>query len=174
MKQTTKLLQKTGSMLTNWRIHTPICSPSRSETVSGRYFHNIKSTIAVPPPSLLPAATAHINGSLYKNDSFGVHLRGQRGYNVAIFGKSNFNTYEGFDRWFQGACLGYGCSYEDNESPTFHYHSPADEYATALLGNKSIDWLHRDNVSGTTSDSRPFFLYFAPHCPHTPAAPADW
>ena len=37
MKQTQALLQKNGGLLTNWRIHTPICSPSRSETVSGRY-----------------------------------------------------------------------------------------------------------------------------------------
>ena len=48
---------------------------------------------------------ADIDGSLYNNDSFGVHLREKKGYNVGIFGKSNFNTCEGFDRWFQGAFL---------------------------------------------------------------------
>ena len=46
--------------------------------------------------------------------------------------------------------------------------------ATALLGNKSIEWLHRPEISGAQSEGRPFFLYFAPHCPHTPAYPADW
>ncbi len=49
MKQTQEMLQKSGGLLKNWRIHTPICSPSRSETVSGRYFHNIKSPLPVPP-----------------------------------------------------------------------------------------------------------------------------
>jgi N-acetylglucosamine-6-sulfatase len=176
MEQTQAQLQddKNGALLTSWRIHTPICSPSRSQTISGRYFHNIKSSVAVPPPKLLPAATAHVDPRHYTNDTFGVHLRAQRGYNVAIFGKSNFNTQEGFDRWFQGAFLGYGGSWEDNESPTFKYHAAPTEYATALLGNRSIEWLRRDNVTGGTSEGRPFFLYFAPHCPHTPAMPADW
>eukprot|EP00937_MAST-01D_sp_MAST-1D-sp2_P000049 g49.t1 len=177
MVQTRELLgpeSGRGAMLTNWRIHTPICSPSRSETVSGRYFHNIKSSLAVPPPTLQPAASGHIDSSLYANASFGVHLRARKGYQVGMFGKSNFNTYEGFDRWFQGAFLGNGGKWEDNEAPGFHYQAAKDEYATALLGNKTIEWLRRDNVTGAASGGRPFFAYFAPHCPHTPAAPADW
>jgi len=196
MVQTHALLQKNGALLTSWRIHTPICSPSRSETVSGRYFHNIKSNAAVPPPHLMPAASAHVNSSYYKNQSFGVYLRAQKGYNVAMFGKSNFNTMEGFDRWFQGAFLGYGGYWQDNESPNFAYKASKTDYATALLGNKSTEWLERDNVTGASSGGRPFFLYlripvvhslsklscsllqqtryFAPHCPHTPATPADW
>ena len=91
-----------------------------------------------------------------------------------MFGKSNFNTEEGFDRWFQGAFLGNGGTWEDNEAPGFHYKAAQDEYATALLGNKTVEWLRRDNVTGQASGGRPFFAYFAPHCPHTPAAPADW
>eukprot|EP01046_Picozoa_sp_COSAG06_P054036 COSAG06_NODE_9504_length_1885_cov_1.581187_1_plen_104_part_00 len=30
----------TGVTATQWRIHTPICAPSRSELFSGRYFHS--------------------------------------------------------------------------------------------------------------------------------------
>jgi hypothetical protein len=174
MTKTQDLLEKTGALLTNWRIHTPICSPSRSETVSGRYFHNIKSPLPVPPIKLQGAATGHIDGSLYNNDSFGVHLREKKGYNVAIFGKANFNTCEGFDRWFQGAFLGYGGGWQDNEAANFSYHGKPTDYATALIGNKSLEWLGRPEVSGAQSQGRPFFLYFAPHCPHTPAYPADW
>ena len=48
------------------------------------------------------------SGTLYLNDSVGVHLREKAGYNVGMFGKANFNTCQGFDRWFQGAFLGYG------------------------------------------------------------------
>lgn len=86
-----------------------------------------------------------------------------------MFGKSNFNTYEGFDRWFQAAICGYGGEYEDNESPSFHYKATADEYGTDLIAAKAIEWLKRSNVSGS---GRPFFVYFAPHCPHTPAVPS--
>jgi arylsulfatase A-like enzyme len=132
MKQTHELLEKNGALLSNWRIHTPICSPSRSETVSGRYFHNIKSPLPVPPIKLQGAATGHIDGSLYNNDSFGVHLREKKGYNVGIFGKSNFNTCEGFDRWFQGAFLGYGGGWQDNEAANFSYHGKPTDYATGV------------------------------------------
>lgn len=173
MVQTKKLLQDdpNGVFLTNWRIHTPICSPSRSETVSGRYFHNIKSTLNVPPAKLQGAATGHVNGTLYKDDAFGVHLRAKKGYNVGMFGKSNFNTFDGFDRWFQAAVCGFGGNYQDNESPTFRTKVDKSEYATTTILNKAVEWLKRDNVSGASSGGRPWFVYFAPHCPHTPAVP---
>lgn len=149
----------------------------------------------MPPISLQPAASGHVDGSLYNNDSFAVHLRREKGYNVGQFGKSNFNTCEGFSRWFQGAFLGYGGGWQDNEAANFSYHGKPNEYATALIGNKSVEWLHRPEITGAQSDGRPFFLcaptygflllagtpiehvcrrYFAPHCPHTPAYPADW
>ena len=101
-----------------WRIHTPICSPSRSELVSSRYYHNIKS-VQLPVPvnnRIIYAGTEHVDGSLYKNESFGVYLRREKGYQVALFGKGNFNTYEGFDRWFQGASLSYAATHwQDDE-----------------------------------------------------------
>ena len=82
MRQTQQLIESKGATLNQWRIHTPICSPSRSELVSGRYFHNIKSDVPVPPPTVLGAATAHVNGTLYTNQSFGVYLREKKGYQV--------------------------------------------------------------------------------------------
>jgi len=165
MRQTQAAIQAKGATLTEWRIHTPICSPSRSETVSGRYFHNIKSDLAVPPLKgvTIGAGTAHVNATLYVNDSFGVHLRQKKGYQVALFGKSNFNTFQGFDRWFEGAYVGNGGTWRDGESPDGIYTARHDEYSTSLIANKSINWLRRDNVSGASSGGRPFFVYFAPH-----------
>ena len=54
-----------------------------------------------------------------------------------MFGKSNFNTMEGFDRWFQGVECGYGGNYQDNESPGFRYHGNESVYATDLLATKA-------------------------------------
>ena len=171
MRQTQAAIQSAGATLSRWTIHTPICSPSRSETISGRYFHNIKSDVAVPPPVVMPAATGHVNGSLYDNQSVAYLLRTRKGYQAGLFGKSNFNTYQGFDRWFQGAALGYGNTWEDDEGADGHYHANKSEYATALLSNKTVEWLMRPGVG---VGLRPFFAYFAPHCPHSPATPAHW
>ena len=43
MPKTKKLMEEQGATALNWYIHTPICSPSRSELLSGRYLHNIKA-----------------------------------------------------------------------------------------------------------------------------------
>ena len=42
LPKTKKLMVDEGTMATNFFIHTPICCPSRSEVLSGKYFHNIK------------------------------------------------------------------------------------------------------------------------------------
>ena len=175
MRQTQDLVAATGATLVNWRVHTPICSPSRSELVSGRYYHNIKSRLAVPVSDrIIYAGTAHVNASNYENQTFASLLRRQAGYQVGLFGKSNFNTYEGFDRWFQGASLSYHNNrWEDDESPGGIYVQSADEYPTALIGNKTIEWIKRPSVSGAAV-GRPFFAYVASHCPHFPATPAHW
>ena len=93
---------------------------------------------------------------------------------VGLFGKANFNTYEGFDRWFQGVTLSYATNrWEDDEAPGGVYVQSPKEYPTALIGNKTVEWIERANVSGAAI-GRPFFAYFASHCPHFPATPAHW
>ena len=172
MRQTQEQIAAAGATLTNWRIHTPICSPSRSELVSGRYYHNIKSNVPVPVTNrILYAGSDHVNASTYVNRTFGVQLR-QRGYQVGLFGKANFNTYEGFDRWFQAATLSYAANHwQDDEATDGVYVQNEDEYPTALIGNKTVEWMLRPSVSAA---GRPFFAYFASHCPHFPATPAHW
>ena len=73
-----------------------------------------------------------------------------------MFGKANFNTYDGFDRWFQAAVCGFGGNYEDNESPTFHTRVDKSEYGTTTILNKAVEWLKRDNVTGASSGGRPW------------------
>ena len=51
--------------------------------------------------------------------------------------------------------MGYGGSWQDDESAGGIYVANKTEYATALLGNKSIDWLRRDDVTGASSHGRP-------------------
>ena len=42
MPKTRALLGDGGAVATNWYIHTPVCCPSRAETLTGKYFHNLK------------------------------------------------------------------------------------------------------------------------------------
>ena len=54
---------------------------------------------------------------------------------------------------------GYGGGWQDNEAANFSYKGKPTDYATALIGNKSLEWLGRSEISGTQSEGRPFFLY---------------
>jgi N-acetylglucosamine-6-sulfatase len=49
MSQTQARIAERGVTLSQWRIHTPICGPSRSELQSGRYFHSIQSPNTTTP-----------------------------------------------------------------------------------------------------------------------------
>jgi arylsulfatase A-like enzyme len=90
MKQTQALLQKTGGLLTNWRIHTPISGPSRSELQSGKYFHNIQSPNTTTPAMKMlgSGAVGHVDlGHKVWPHIYSKTLREEKGYKTALFGK---------------------------------------------------------------------------------------
>ena len=75
--------------MTNWIIHTPICAPSRSELLSGKYFHNIKNAAKSPPQLLCGSgAVGHIDlqNKVYPY-VFAQRLRVDKGYTTGLFGK---------------------------------------------------------------------------------------
>ena len=43
MPQLRKVLQGAGATFSHWYVNTPVCCPSRSETLSGRYHHNLRN-----------------------------------------------------------------------------------------------------------------------------------
>jgi N-acetylglucosamine-6-sulfatase len=125
MSQTRRLIQEMGAIATQWRIHTPICGPSRAELQSGRYYHNIASKALTPPsclgggvdshgglclgsgavgqvdlgrkvwPHLFPAALRRAG---YSTALFGKCMNGDCGANAFASGK-NLHTMDAFDRW---------------------------------------------------------------------------
>eukprot|EP01043_Picozoa_sp_COSAG02_P018718 COSAG02_NODE_881_length_16214_cov_5.907726_7_plen_351_part_00 len=50
---------------------------------------------------------------------------------------------------------------------------PSD-YATALIGNKTVAWLREDAIPAAKADDRPFFAYVPIHPPHGTTTPAPW
>ena len=154
MAQTTKLLSERGATATHWTVHTPVCCPSRTELITGRYFHNVKGADssakscmhATPYPEL--AANEWL---------FAPHLRAA-GYRVGVFGKwlNNYNptnAEHGVETWFAN---GGG----DYFNPTFAYDAsasnppgggknvqfsnasaPGAAYSTSVIGNISVPWV---------------------------------
>jgi arylsulfatase A-like enzyme len=88
MVQTRKAVGAKGTTATQWRIHTPICAASRSELLSGRYFHNIKSKYSTPGAVVSSGAIHHVD---LENKVwpfvFPRTLREKKGYRTGLFGK---------------------------------------------------------------------------------------
>ena len=70
-------------------VHTPICCPSRSELVTGKYFHNLKTT---------GGGCMHVDEGKVNPDTFALHLH-NAGYTVGMFGKARRNFDWSFG-WF--------------------------------------------------------------------------
>ena len=63
-----ELMVEGGATFENMFIHVPICNPSRSTTLTGRYFHNIKTTDT-------PWGAMHCDMAQVHNHSFAVRLQ---------------------------------------------------------------------------------------------------
>jgi hypothetical protein len=53
--------------------------------------------------------------------------------------------------------------------PDGHWRGSASDYTTAVVGNKSIEWIREKAKAGT-----PWLAYVAPKACHEPFNPAPW
>lgn len=171
MPKTQRLLSEAGIHAENWHIHVPICSPSRSTLLSGRYFHNIKKVGG-------SGVGMHVNYSKVNDDTFVRRLH-DAGYMTGMFGKYLNVMPEkvppGFDVWFAN---GGG----DYIAPRFmtkgvdglpegwvKFSNAPSNYSTSVIGNISLAFIEK-----AIHSERPFMAYIAPKAAHEPFNPAPW
>eukprot|EP00040_Diaphanoeca_grandis_P017505 m.91438 g.91438 ORF g.91438 m.91438 type:complete len:619 (+) comp26469_c0_seq1:28-1884(+) len=186
----TRQLGKQGANFTNFFAHTTVCCPSRSELLTGRYFHNIKAStfgdsgcmhvntsVDTPSGNPLTMATA-LKTKGYATGAFGKYLNSGGMQEICAPPVGN-NTGvlvspEGWTEFF-GACPDtcyVDCSYSHNgklvkfTDPNFVNGS---NYGTAVIGNLSLAF-----INNAMAANWPFFAYVASHAPHGPATPAAW
>ena len=176
MPRTRSTMEEKGAMANNMFIHTPICCPSRSELISGRYYHNIKTTH--------PPACMHVDENLVNNNTFAKYLAENAGYTVGMFGKYLNNVPNfvpvGFDAWMANGGGNYiapsfatnGLEWLGIQDGHTQFSNDPGNYTTAVVGNVSIAFIKRAVAAG-----KPFFAYVAPkaaHEPFNPGAPTNW
>ena len=187
MPMAMKHLVKQGTMATNHFIHTPVCCPSRAETLTGRYLHNVKVPVAAGQcgaaydghDDLGNVCCMHVDEALVNNHTFARVLKEQGAYRVGMFGKylnvCPASPVPGFDAWFAN---GGGTYY----APQFFVHNVAglpdgsitfnaSDYSTALIGNFSTRWIRQVATDGSGD---PWFAYIGTKACHDPFHPAPW
>jgi len=170
MPKTKRLMQDQGAHATNFYIHTPICSPSRSELLTGRYFHNIKK---------VGLSYMHVDYQKVYDHTFVKVLQEKAGYATGLFGKF-VNTMPknpplGFDAWLANPGGDYiAPSFQTKNidglpDGEVKFTNHASNYSTSVIGNISLAWIKKVAKQG-----KPFFAYIAPKAAHEPFNPAVW
>ena len=175
-------LVQNGTSFSNHFTTTPVCCPSRSTIITGRFPHNYKQ---INPSSITGCITPEVDNTTmfpqlhdagYRVGLFGKHLNNGGMQTYCPKNKHSFGTMpKGIDKYL-GMCPDTcyeNCVYAKGEhyGGTTKWYQPTKHagYHTAVIGNRTIQF-----IQDTVHAGHPFFVYVAPHAPHLPATPAPW
>ena len=181
-----------GANFTNAFVHTPICCPSRSSYLSGRYLQN---SLTFQNGAADGCANASWAAGPEKR-SFAVHLQ-NAGYVTSYAGKylnhyglaggancsgpkdpSCFRVPPGWSDWhgLQGNSRYYNGTVSDNGVPSEHGDSPLDDYLPDLFFNHTFRFLEaqvrRRASAEPFAKKRPFLAVLATPSCHGPFTPS--
>ncbi len=159
-----------GVSFSNAFVVNPLCCPSRASILTGQYSHTT---------GVYTNAGGFGGFESFDDRSTLATWLQSAGYRTGLVGKylngylSREGDYvpPGWDRWFALTGLkGSGGYYNYEASVDGSVESfgmDDDEYSTDRLADEALSFI-RGAPSG-----QPLFLYFTPHAPHEPAAPAE-
>lgn len=160
MPQLRGLLEKGGTTFDNGFVTSPVCCVSRSETLSGRYAHNI-----IVQPGQSGCMQMNTASADWKNNSLAAQIKRQGlGVTTGLFGKylnshDQFmppgNVPPGWDKF--AAFVGYAEGFFNNTWNIDGSKVTLPGYETAVLGNATAKWI-KDHVASKGTDA-PFFAY---------------
>lgn len=153
-----------GMTFTHAFVVNPLCCPSRTTILTGKYSHSTKVYRNIPPYGGFKGFGAEDRSTI------ATWLQ-KAGYDTALIGKY-LNGYSkgsyvppGWDTWMALVRNEYFKYTISDRGRTIPYgHSPSD-YSTDVLGADAVRFIT------TAPSNRPLFLYFAPKAPHVPAIP---
>lgn len=157
-------LARAGVRLTDFHV-SPVCSPTRSSLLTGRYNYRTRIVDTFIGRSMMDPAEVTLAETL-----------GAAGYRTAIFGKwhlgDNF-PMRPIDQGFQEALVlkGGGIGQPSDPPGGTHYFDPVLQhngraekragYCSDVFTDAAIGFI-------AAEANRPFFVYLAFNCPHTP------
>jgi N-acetylglucosamine-6-sulfatase len=197
LRKTSKFMEADGATADAFYIHTPICCPSRAETMTGRYLQNVQLPFAPKAQAQCTGGYGgkstdgdvccmHIDEGRVNNQTFALNLKNQ-GYTVGFFGKTLNNCpelpFNGVNAWLANGGGEYnnpefaiygieGLSngmLKFNENNTQSMHLLGSMYSTSVIGNYSLNW-----VKKVAKGSKPWMAYVGFKAAHDPFDPAPW
>lgn len=183
MPKVRNLLGDQGAVGESFYIQTPICCPSRTETLSGRMYHNVLED------HLGGCMSVNSTGYIFQETMSLYPLLQSAGYLTGGFGKIvngqgnvfRQNITRGFD-WLSAPYNEGDYFYNEfaevrpngsrwTSSLGAHGVQKVDSwYQTAQIGNRSIEFIdYAVNVA-----KQPFAAYLGPHAPHYSADSPPW
>lgn len=147
-------------------VDVPVCCPSRTSTLSGRYSHNLNNTNLGWCGNFKKNHEGRTWVKLLKDSGYETFLGGKYYNDYSDFCESNVHVPSDYtnvmlmcnDNLYFGNKFNIdGKVVKVNESI----------YLTNVIGNASITWIDSAAKRGV-----PFYAYIAPHAPHVPATPA--
>ena len=186
MPQLQNLVADAGASMAHWYVNTPVCCPSRTETLSGRFHHNMRDRNgpewsrfhcgdeAVGKPHLCGCMRMNCSAT-FEHQHYGNFLQ-TAGYTTAYFGKYlNPPAMEPFCKdnsstpvpgWnhFLGMCVTayYNIPWVTSDGTILKTGDKPEEYSTSIVGNRTVDFI-RDHTARTSRDregrlTKPFFV----------------
>lgn len=169
-------LALSGVRLENYYVQ-PICTPTRSQLLSGRYqIHTgLQHGIIWPAqPNGVPLDSPLLSEKLHEA-GYSTHAVGK--WHVGFYKKDYTPLSRGFDSYFgyltgsedyytHHRCYGNMCGYDlrDNDVPAAHYNG---SYSTHLFARRAIDIIQKHD------ESVPLFIYLPFQAVHSPLQVPD-
>ena len=144
---------------------TPLCCPSRSTILTGRYDTQTGVRNNDEGPNLDDTNTLPVwlQGAGYTTGLVGKYL------NLYPWGRAPFIP-PGWDRWFAKENANESTAYYDydvvDQGIVRHYGDAPSDYATDVLGAQALRFVQ------DAPAEQPWFLYFSPNAPHLPWVPS--
>ena len=165
-----------GTNFTNAFVHTPICCPSRSSILSGRYLHN--------GVAINNTKSGNCNGELWRSgaekSTFAVYAKAA-GYTTFYAGKY-LNAYDsgvppGYDYWYglvgNSRYYNYTIIASEDGGKTYRTDHHGDNYENDYLPDRVANWT-LERIDQAIGQDKPFVSINSWPTPHGPFTPAPW